>query len=42
MVKKEGPLGGPSWASPHQISGEEHIEALEDRSARLPACIATA
>ena len=41
-VKKEGPPGGPSWASPHQISGEERISAQEDRSARWPACIATA
>ena len=41
-VKKEGPPGGPGWASPHQISGEERIAAQEDRSARWPACRATA
>ena len=40
-VKKEGLPGGPSWASSHQILAEERISALEDRSARWPACIAT-
>ena len=34
---KEGPLGGPSWVSPHQISGEERIAAREDRSPREAA-----
>ena len=40
-VKKEGLPGGPSWESPHQISGEERAEAQEERSATRLACIAT-
>ena len=36
MRQKKGPLGGPSWASPHQILGEKRIVAQEDRPAREP------
>ena len=36
-AEKEGPLSGPSWASPRQILDKVRIAVLEDKSARESA-----